>query len=51
MNSRTTWKAHSGHQLLQGQTHCFRGRTMREALKRAEAALGSELWVVGTSRS
>jgi|688.fasta_scaffold13657_2 flagellar biosynthesis protein FlhF len=51
MNHRTTWKAHSAHTLLQGQTHCFRGRTMREALKRAEAALGSELWVVGTSRS
>ena len=51
MKRNAFWTAHPGHHLLQGPAHCFRGRSMKEALNHAEAALGRQLWVVGTNRT
>lgn len=50
MTRRTTWKAHTGHGLNHSPVRAFRGRTMREALDRARAALGPDIWVLSSSR-
>ena len=50
MTRRTTWKAHAGHSLNHSPLRSFRGRTMQEALQRARAALGPDLWVLSSSR-
>jgi len=50
MTRRTTWKAHSGHGLNHSPVRAFRGRTMQEALQRARAAMGPDVWVLSSSR-
>lgn len=48
MSSRTLWKAHAAHHETWSAPRIFRGRTLRDALKNAESALGNNLYVIGT---
>ncbi|MFM7590440.1 MAG: hypothetical protein ACKO85_01480 [Isosphaeraceae bacterium] len=48
MSSRTLWKAHAAHPEACSAPRLFRGKTLREALRNAESALGKNLYVVGT---
>lgn len=51
MKSRTLWKAHQAHTEPGGSCRRFRGRSIRDALKKAEVSLGTGLYVVGTYHS
>lgn len=51
MKSRTLWKAHSAHFQPTGPLRRFRGSTLREAIKKAESALGPQIAVVATYHS